>query len=99
MIQHVSAWKEDIKLANSQNVIFVGVHCRRLDYKDHLKVWTNADLVDHHFFDTAFDIYRKRYNNEQTKVIFLAVSDDVPWIKVFSRESNSRIANVRPLVR
>ena len=60
----------------SQKIIFVGVHCRRTDFKYHL-----PKLVDHRFFDKAFDIYRKRYNNETQKVVFLAVSDDNKWIK------------------
>ena len=56
---------------------------RRTDFVRHLKVWNEkADLVDRAFFDVAFDIYRRRYNNEGTKVIFLAVSDDTDWIKV-----------------
>ena len=38
--------------------------------------------MNHHFFDTAFQIYRKRYDKDDTKVIFLAVSDDTKWIKV-----------------
>ena len=38
--------------------------------------------MDFSFFDTAFEIYRKKYNNHEEKVIFLAVSDDVNWIKV-----------------
>ena len=48
-------------------------------------------LVDHRFFDAAFDIYRRRYNDERNKVIFLAVSDDIPWI----RENLGRHTDVR----
>ena len=66
------------------NPIFVGVHCRRTDYENHLKVLHGATLVDHTFFDVAFDIYRRRYNDGQNKVVFLAVSDDENWIKVNS---------------
>ena len=68
------------------NPIFVGVHCRRTDYENHLKVLhgDGATLVDHRFFDVAFDIYRRRYNDGKNKVIFLAVSDDENWIKVNS---------------
>ena len=64
------------------NPIFVGVHCRRTDYENHLKVLHGATLVDHKFFDVAFDIYRRRYDDGENKVIFLAVSDDPAWIKV-----------------
>ena len=38
--------------------------------------------MDKVFFDVAFDIYRRRYDDEKNKVIFLAVSDDSEWIKV-----------------
>jgi len=37
--------------------------------------------VDHHYFDTAFNIYRDRYNTDTMQVIFIAVSDDFQWIK------------------
>ena len=57
----------------------------RTDFVRHLKVWNEkADLVDRTFFDVAFDIYRRRYNCEETTVIFLAVSDDTDWIKVIT---------------
>ena len=57
----------------------------RTDFVRHLKVWNEkADLVDRTFFDVAFDIYRRRYNDGKNKVIFLAVSDDENWIKVNS---------------
>ena len=66
-------------------MIFVGVHCRRTDYAHHYKVVSGGTLVDHTFFDTAFDIYRRRYNDDMNKVIFLAVSDDNDWIKVLRK--------------
>ena len=76
-------WRREIRAQLRGEVVFVGVHCRRTDFVRHLKVWNEkADLVDRTFFDVAFDIYRRRYNGEGTKVIFLAVSDDTDWIKV-----------------
>merc|ERR1711976_750083 len=42
---------------------------------------SGSELVDHLFFDKAFEIYRNRYNKDGNKVIFLAVSDDNEWIK------------------
>ena len=76
--------KSTPRKAETFNPIFVGVHCRRTDYEKHLKVLHGATLVDHTFFDVAFDIYRRRYNDGKNKVIFLAVSDDENWIKVNS---------------
>ena len=41
-----------------------------------------AEMVDHMFFDKAFELYRRRYNDDSKKVMFLLVSDDTNWIKV-----------------
>jgi len=38
-------------------------------------------MVDHMFFDKAFELYRRRYNDDSKKVMFLLVSDDTNWIK------------------
>ena len=79
----VEQWKQPIREIQTKNVIFVGVHCRRTDYQNHLNtLYEKATLVDKAFFDVAFDIYRSRYDDEKNKVIFLAVSDDSEWIKV-----------------
>ena len=63
-------------------ILDIGVHCRRGDFIKYLKKFSGANVVDYHFFDTALDIYRQKYNNGNNKVIFLAVSEDVKWIKV-----------------
>ena len=47
--------------------------------------------MDHRFFDAAFDIYRRRYNDERNQVIFLTVSDDTTWI----RDNLGRHSDVR----
>ena len=79
----VEQWKQSIREIQTKNVIFVGVHCRRTDYQNHLNtLYEKATLVDKVFFDVAFDIYRSRYDDEKNKVIFLTVSDDSEWIKV-----------------
>ena len=79
---HVNIWKSEIEKEFSKKIIYIGVHCRRTDYAKHMKWVSGATLVDHHFFDTAFDIYRNKYNNDHNKVVFLAVSDDNKWLKV-----------------
>ena len=63
-------------------MIFVGVHCRKTDYDARLRA-NGGCIVDHRFYDAALDIYRRRYNDERNKVIFLAVSDNPGWIKVW----------------
>ena len=62
-------------------MIFVGVHCRKTDYDARLRA-SGGCIVDHRFYDAALDIYRRRYDDQENKVIFLAVSDDPAWIKV-----------------
>ena len=74
--------EQSIRAAEARTVIFVGVHCRRTDYAHHYKVVSGGTLVDRTFFDAAFDVYRERYNDQQNKVVFLAVSDDPKWMKV-----------------
>jgi len=83
LIELVRDWKTDIILNRSEGktLLFIGVHCRRTDFADHYLEVSGASLVDHVFFDKAFEIYRDRYNDEKHQVIFLAVSDDTDWIK------------------
>ena len=59
----------------------MGVHSRKTDYDARLRA-SGGCIVDHRFYDAALDIYRRRYNDQENKVIFLAVSDDPAWIKV-----------------
>ena len=80
LLRQVETWKQMIREAQNKTVIFVGVHCRRTDYGDHLAMF-GSSMVDHRFFDTAFDMYRRKYNDENNKVIFLAVSDDSARLK------------------
>eukprot|EP00092_Neocalanus_flemingeri_P031120 GFUD01033803.1.p1 GENE.GFUD01033803.1~~GFUD01033803.1.p1 ORF type:complete len:395 (+),score=73.09 GFUD01033803.1:156-1340(+) len=79
----VNQWMAEVEESEqfSGEIIYIGVHCRRTGYAHHLSVISNASLVDHHFFDRAFQIYRTRYNTPSTRVIFLAVSDELAWIK------------------
>ena len=96
LLQHVEQWKNSIIESTIKNIIFVGtflkfllkiyfqlsgVHCRRTDYKNHYAWGSGGTLVDHRFFDAAFDVYRGRYNDERHQVIFLTVSDDITWIR------------------
>ena len=56
----MSTWKRKIvrKLSLKKNVVFIGVHNRRTDYKNHYKVVSNSVLVDQVYFNAAFKIYR-----------------------------------------
>ena len=61
LLEFVREWKTEIILSRrdeAKTVIFIGVHCRRTDFADHYQEVSGASLVDHIFFDKAFDIYR-----------------------------------------
>eukprot|EP00092_Neocalanus_flemingeri_P006359 GFUD01006845.1.p1 GENE.GFUD01006845.1~~GFUD01006845.1.p1 ORF type:complete len:394 (-),score=65.44 GFUD01006845.1:16-1137(-) len=81
----VDGWLADITQDNlsGKQILFIGVHCRRGEgmFAEHMMALSGATMVDHHYFDRAFDIYRSRYNNPTTEVIFLVVSDEPAWIK------------------
>ena len=82
LVQHVQNFKRQIQSEFLKKVIFVGVHCRRTDFVNILEKKGTSTYVKHYFYEKAFDIYRAKYNDENTKVIFLSVSDDTKWIKV-----------------
>eukprot|EP00090_Calanus_glacialis_P028129 TRINITY_DN4506_c0_g1_i6.p1 TRINITY_DN4506_c0_g1~~TRINITY_DN4506_c0_g1_i6.p1 ORF type:complete len:402 (-),score=64.60 TRINITY_DN4506_c0_g1_i6:206-1411(-) len=79
----VDQWLAELReeTSSEKEIIFVGVHCRRTDYGWHMESLAGATMVDHTYFDKAFDIYRSRYNTDSSQVVFLAVSDDQAWIK------------------
>ena len=61
LLEFVTDWKTEIirsRPSEARTVIFIGVHCRRTDFADHYQEVSGASLVDHIFFDKAFDIYR-----------------------------------------
>ena len=87
--KHVDTWKMVLTEGKTKKIIFVGVHARRTDYQNFYKAF-KATWVDHYFFNAAFDVYRKKYNDDQTEVMFLAVSDDNMWIKV-NRNNQTKI--------
>ena len=79
---------------NSKELIFVGVHARR---GDHLSSWLQKfpdSLIgkfEAKYFNHAMDLFRNKYNSNITKVIFVATSDDIDWIKQNFINSNSDI--------
>ena len=72
-------------LRDPQNTtVFVGVHARR---GDHLHAWrekfpnSSIGRYEGKYFNHAMDLFRQKYNNNSTKVVFLASSDNFGWIK------------------
>ena len=70
---------------SSKELIFVGVHARR---GDHLSSWmqkfpdSQVGKFEGKYFNHAMDLFRNKYNTNTTKVIFVATSDDINWIKL-----------------
>ena len=73
-----------LRNTTKDNMIFVGVHARR---GDHLLSWrekfpdSEIGKFEGKYFNHAMDMFRNKYNKNNTKVIFVATSDDVDWIK------------------
>lgn len=65
-------------------VLFVGVHARRTDYREFLRINWGGHTVSKLFFTHAMETYRARYPRQ--KFLFLVVSDDVRWIKRMFRD-------------
>ena len=67
-----------------KKTIFVGVHARR---GDHLHAWREKfpnSIIGRYegkYFNYAMDLFREKYNNNNTRVMFLATSDNYGWIK------------------
>ena len=40
LVEHVTNFKKNIQKNIERNVVFVGVHCRRTDYINHLKKYS-----------------------------------------------------------
>ena len=60
LLEKVVRWKTNLveKFGEKKTVIFIGVHCRRTDYEHHHRVRSGSSLVDHVYFNKAFQIYR-----------------------------------------
>ena len=41
----------------SENLVFIGVHCRRTDFVEHYKHFAHGNLVDHNHFDNSFEVF------------------------------------------
>jgi galactoside 2-L-fucosyltransferase 1/2 len=59
----------------ARNVVYVGVHVRRTDYKEYLKRKYNASLAESEFFVRQMNYFRNKYKS----VLFLVMSDEPKW--------------------
>ena len=37
LVSNATSWMEEIKQSSNKSVTFIGVHCRRTDFENHLK--------------------------------------------------------------
>ena len=74
-----------LRNTTKDNMIFVGVHARR---GDHLLSWrekfpdSEIGKFEGKYFNHAMDMFRIKYNKNNTKVTFVATSVDFDWIKL-----------------
>jgi len=72
------------------DIIFVGVHVRRSDFKDWMKNQGHGGFVaSQKFYLSAMDHYRNKYNDNNSTVVFIIASDEVQWCrKMFGNMSD-----------
>jgi len=58
-----------------KNITYVGVHVRRMDYKEHLKLLYHVSMVKPDFFLRQMNLLRNKYK----PIMFVVLSDDPKW--------------------
>ncbi|KAJ9596394.1 hypothetical protein L9F63_012557 [Diploptera punctata] len=76
------------KLLNNSEIIYVGIHVRRTDYRDYLWRTHKIFLANVDFFNDAMNYFRRKFTN---KVAFLVVSDDPGWCRRNLLKGNSDV--------
>lgn len=61
-------------------LLFIGIHVRRGDYEVYLQNNYDIPLLTPEFFTTGMKYFFNKYSKKYT-VIYLAVSDDSPWVE------------------
>lgn len=85
LLQCSQEFLQNVKLKHSfhnqtgKEILLVGVHVRRTDYKEWLAKWENAKLVTPGYLARAMDEFRRRY--PLSEVVFVVASDDIKWCK------------------
>lgn len=64
---------------SSKEVVFVGLHARRTDYKKYSKTVLKKNIVGKSYYLNAMDSFREDFPSQS--VLFLAVSDDLEWVR------------------
>ena len=64
---------------SGKEIVFVGIHVRRTDYVHFSKVYLNKKVVGKTYFLEGIEYFKEEYPDNQ--VYFLAVSDDLAWVR------------------
>lgn len=67
------------KSGKSREVVFVGLHARRTDYKEYSKTVLKKSIVGKSYYKDAMESFREDFPSSD--VFFLAVSDDLDWVR------------------
>ncbi|KAL1453725.1 hypothetical protein WDU94_010041, partial [Cyamophila willieti] len=60
-------------------LLFIGIHIRRGDYKQHLEKFYHMDLLGPKFYVKGMEYFNDKFSDKYL-VIFLAVSNDNEWV-------------------
>ncbi|XP_059490857.1 galactoside 2-alpha-L-fucosyltransferase SEC1-like [Neocloeon triangulifer] len=85
--------QETIDQVGGSRKTLVGVHVRRTDFKEFLPRAFNSSLADEDYYKKAMNWYRV---NLKGPILFLVVSDDVPWCKKNLLSKDVRIVSKSP---
>jgi len=95
---------ENINL--NKEIIFVGVHVRRNDFKDWMKNQGHSGfLASQKYYLSAMEYYRNNYSSSNTTVVFIVASDDDQWCRkmfgnmsdvVFTSSSTTLLSRQQP---
>ncbi|XP_076056241.1 galactoside alpha-(1,2)-fucosyltransferase 1-like [Oratosquilla oratoria] len=76
-MEEASLADKTIQGPGAERPVVIGVHIRRSNYINHMKMRHGSKAMEPIFFHDAFAFARKRYG----KVAFIVVSDDLPWCR------------------
>jgi hypothetical protein len=95
-----------LNLNLSKEIIFVGVHARRNDFKDWMKTLGHGGFVaSQKFYLSAMEFYQNKYDSSSSKTVFIMASDEDQWCRkmfgnmsdvVFTSSSTTPLSRKQP---
>jgi len=93
------------KININKEIIFVGVHVRRNDFKDWMKSEGHGFVASQKYYLIAIEYYRNKYNSFNSTAVFIMASDDDQWCRkmfgnmsdvVFTSSSTTLLSKQQP---